>query len=202
MASTEHSDHQTMLLVVPKPATPLPPSPSLHVYFLLSGEQPTSPLPANRSCPQPSGSKSPPLRSPPRLLSHLCPGEHLQGGDATTEDRPLFTHSRASGHGLFKDTGYFSFIFPPQSSAEDSLQIHESVNQRKGKRGKPRVRSADNSSSAASFSFHQTQMESQRQNSELCLDRALWHPQEGLSCDCGVIKIQGNNAVPSRRRSG
>ena len=121
-----------MLLVVPKPAMPFPPSPSLHVHFLLSGEQPTCPsLPANRSCPQQSGSKSPPLRSPPRLLPHLCPGEHLQGHASTTEDRPLFTHSRASGHGLFKGAGYFSFIFPPQSSAEDSPNIWTSRKERK-----------------------------------------------------------------------
>ena len=91
MASAEHSDHQTMLLMVPKPATPVPPSPSLHVYFLLSGEQPTSPsLPANRPCPQWSSSMAPPLLPD---CSRRCPGEHLHSGATTTEDRPLFVHS-------------------------------------------------------------------------------------------------------------
>ena len=76
MASAEHSDHQTMLLMVPKPATPVPPSPSLHVYFLLSGEQPTSPsLPANRPCPQwreASGVSFLYTRRGLTLLSQLC----------------------------------------------------------------------------------------------------------------------------------
>lgn len=152
-----------------------------------------------------------PVRSgaaPSPLLSEALPDYSSTSALASTctampppQKTGPFTHSRVSGHGLFKGAGYFSFIFPPQSSAEDSLQIHEPA-EKKGKRGKPRVRSTDSSSSAVSFSFRQTQMESQRQNSELRLDRALWHPHEGLSCDCGVIKIQGNSAVPSRRRSG
>lgn len=61
-----------------------------------------------------------PWRAPARRCHH-------------TEDRPVYTHSQVNGHGLFQEAGYFSFIFLPQSLAEDSLQIHESVNQQKGK---------------------------------------------------------------------
>lgn len=192
MASAEYSDHQTMLLMVPKPAFPFLPH-HLCTCISSSGEQPASPpLPANRPVPLPSS------------LTALAPlpCEHLHGG-VTTEDRPVYTHSGQWTEAL-SGRRLFLIIFLPQSLAEDSLQIQQISEpaERKGKHGKSRVRSTNSSSSAVNFSSYQNQMERQDKTVSIALTGLHGAPKQELrAVTAGVRKMQGS-AVPSRRRSG
>ena len=204
MASAEHSDHQTMLLMVPKPATPIPPSPSLHVYFLLSGEQPKSPsLPANRPCPQRSSCMSP--SPPPWLLLYRCRGEHLHSGATTTEDRPLFIHT----HGPM-DTGSLrtqaishSSFYPKawQRTLSKYMNQWTSRTERKAWKTKGEEHKQQLIGSELLI-LSEPGGKSKTKQWTLPWQGSVAPTRRAESCDCGVIKIQGNSAVPSRRQSG
>lgn len=142
------------------------------------------PLPANCPCP------------PPSSLTALAAPEHLHSGAPPVQ--PVYTLAGQWLQALSRTQAISHSSFYPKAW-QRTLQIHESVDQEKGKESMENQgqRSTNSSSSAVDFSSYQNQMERQRQNSEHRLDGSSMAPQAGLRAGTASQEDAGSSAVPS-----